>query len=549
MAGTGVSFRLLPEASYYAKMAIGWWKFVRTPPHGDARSLVRQGLADRQRSFLEVARRAVFGAEVSPYRRLFDWAGCTFEDVEILVRAEGLEGGLEKLRQAGVYLTHDEFKGKAPIIRGSNRMQVAPEDFTNPLAKGVMEGSSAGSRSRGTVSPRSVEHLSYREAQESLYWEEFGVYDRSIVLLMQILPSSVGLRRAVGYLRKGARIGAWFTIGRAADAHYRAVTNVLVAESRLLGLKMPFPEPLPHNDFSPVARWIAQEKAAGRPVAMMANVSSAVRVAAAALELGLDIAGSQFFVGAEALTPAKQATIQKAGASAHARYGCSEIGLLGMACPAMQGNCVHLAEDSVAVISRRRTAPLSETEVDSLLFTTLREWAPLALINAEMDDAGVIGPAPCDCGLKRLGLVKQVDDIFSYGKLTGQGVTLLSGDLLDIIERLLPERFGGVSTDYQLVEREGADQTEMELRAHPRLGLESEDAVRAFFIEKLKRIYGGSTTERRFAHTDAFHVRFEEPYLTGGRKVLPLHLLGPSRQTGSAEAGETAWIERRETAH
>ncbi|MBK9169042.1 MAG: hypothetical protein IPM24_16440 [Bryobacterales bacterium] len=517
---------MLREASYYGKMTLGWWKFVRTPPAADARAAVRQGLADRQKNFLDLLRRVVFEAPGSPYRNLFDWAGYSYADVDHEVGRLGLETALEDLRRAGVYLTHDEFKGKTPIVRGSNRMEVVPEDFTNPLAKGVLEGSSSGSRSRGTVSPRSVEHLNYRETQESLYWDEFRVYDRSIVLLMQILPSSVGLRRAVGYLRKGARIGAWFTIGRASDAHYRAVTNVLVLESRMLGLRMPFPQPLPHNDFSPVARWIAQELAQGRPVAMMANVSSAVRVAAAAMELGLDIRGSQFFVGAEALSAAKQETIERAGATAHARYGCSEIGLLGMACPEMRGNCVHLMEDSVAAISQRKLAPLSQTEVNSLLFTTLREWAPLMLINAEMDDAGEIGPAPCECGLKRLGFIRQVDRIFSYGKLTGQGVTLMSGDLLNIIERLLPEKFGGVSTDYQLVEQEGAHQTELELRIHPRLGLRSEDAVRRYFVQELKKVYGGSTTERRFTHTDAFHIRFAEPHLTGGRKVLPLHLLG-----------------------
>lgn len=509
-------------------MALGWWKFARTPPAVDARAVVRQGLVERERNFLDLLRRVVFESSASPYRKLFNWAGYTYEDVEREVAREGLDVALDRLRNAGVYLTHDEFKGKTPIVRGSNRMEVEPEDFTNPLSKGVMEGSSSGSRSRGSVSPRSVEHLNYRETQESLYWEEFGVYDRSIVLLMQILPSSVGLRRAVGYLRKKARVGAWFTIGRAADAHYRAVTNVLVFESRLLGLKMPFPQPLPHNDFAPVARWIAKEQEQGRPVALMANVSSAVRVAAAAIDLGLDIRGSQFFVGAEALTPAKQATIEQAGASAHARYGCSEIGLLGMACPEMQGNCVHLMEDSVAVISHRKLAPLSQTEVNSLSFTTLREWAPLVLINAEMDDAGEIGPVRCNCGLTKLGFTKQVDQIFSYGKLTGQGVTLMSGDLLNIIESLLPARFGGVSTDYQLVEQERNDQTELELRVHPRLGLSSEDAVLRYFVQQLKKVYGGSTTERRFSHTEAFRVRFAEPFLVGGRKVLPLHLLGAS---------------------
>ncbi|MDA1311714.1 MAG: hypothetical protein O2968_00115 [Acidobacteria bacterium] len=519
------------EASYYSKMAVGWWKFIRTPAAPDARAVVRQGLAEREKNFLDLLKRAVFESTVSPYRKLFAWADCSYLDVEQSVHRNGLEAALEQLRRAGIYLTHDEFKGKKPIVRGANSIEVHAEDFTNPLAKGVMEGSSSGSRSRGTISPRSLEHLHHREAQESLYWEEFGVYDRSIVMLMQILPSSVGLRRAAGYVRRGGKLQAWFTIGgRVLDAHYHAVTKFLVLESRLAGLKLPYPVPLPHNDFSPVARWIAKRKAAGERVAMMSNVSSGVRVAAAAVELGLDVSGSQFFVGAEALTDAKQETIERAGASAHARYGCSEIGLIGMACPQMRGNCVHLMEDSLAVLSHRKLAPLSGVEVDSLLFTTLRAWAPLVLVNAEMDDAGTIGPASCECGLKSLGLTKQVNKIFSYGKLTGQGTTLVGGDILNILEKILPERFGGVPTDYQLVEKEGSFQTEIELRVHPRLGLTCEEDVKRVFLHNLKKVWGGSMTERHWTRTEGVRVVFAEPFLVGSRKVLPLHLLGTAEQ-------------------
>jgi hypothetical protein len=523
---------MIREASYYGKMAVGWWKFIRGAPVLDAEAAIRRGLAEREQNFLDVLKRGVFESSVSPYRKLFAWAGCGYEDVKRAVDRDGLEAALEQLRSAGIYLTHDEFKGKKAIVRGGNSMTVEPEQFTNPLAEKVMEGSSSGSRSRGTISPRSLEYLHHREAQESLYWREFGVYDRPIVMLMQILPSSVGLRRAVAYVRRGGRLDAWFTLGgRVHDAHYHAVTKLLVAESRLLGLRIPYPEALPHNDFSPVAKWIAERKAAGENVAMMSNVSSGVRVAAAARELGLDISGSQFFVGAEQLTDAKCEAIERTGAGAHARYGCSEIGMIGMACPEMRGNCVHLMEDSLAVLNHRKLAPLSGVEVDSLLFTTLRWWAPLLFVNAEMDDAGQIGPATCDCGLKRLGLTKQVDRIFSYGKLTGQGTTLVGSDLLDILERVLPDRFGGAPTDYQLVEKEGSNQTEIELRVHPRLGLNSEDDVRRFFLQKLKKVWGGSMTERHWTRTEGVRVVFAEPFLVGKRKVLPLHLLGTTNES------------------
>jgi ATP-binding cassette subfamily B protein/subfamily B ATP-binding cassette protein MsbA len=58
----------------------------------------------------------------------------------------------------------------------------------------------------------------------------------------------------------------------------------------------------------------------------------------------------------------------------------------------------------------------------------------------------------------------------------------MSLPLLLLLERVMPERFGGVPSDYQLVEGEGSGQTEIELRVNPRLGLPSEDEVKQFSI-------------------------------------------------------------------
>jgi hypothetical protein len=128
-----------------------------------------------------------------------------------------------------------------------------------------------------------------------------------------------------------------------------------------------------------------------------------------------------------------------------------------------------------------------------------------------------------------MGLSQQVDEIFSYGKLTGQGTSLMAGDVLGILERVMPERFGGVPSDYQLVEGEGSGQTEIELRVNPRLGLPSEDEVKQFFLSHLNRVWGGSTTNRLWTQTGSLRVVFAAPYVTGGRKVHALHLLGAAK--------------------
>jgi hypothetical protein len=196
-----------------------------------------------------------------------------------------------------------------------------------------------------------------------------------------------------------------------------------------------------------------------------------------------------------------------------------------------RGNCVHICRDSVAVISYRRAAPLTDVEIDSLMITPLVPFTPNVLVNVEMDDSGVLGPAQCDCSLKALGLTQQVSDIFSYGKLTGQGMTLLGKDLLQILEISLPHHFGGTPTDYQLVEQEGANQTEIELRVNPRIGAVPEEKVRSFFLAEMKKLYGGALSNRNWSQTNGFRVVFAEPYVTRNTdKVHPLHLLGTSRR-------------------
>jgi hypothetical protein len=71
------------------------------------------------------------------------------------------------------------------------------------------------------------------------------------------------------------------------------------------------------------------------------------------------------------------------------------------------GNSVHLFEDLVAATSRKRLAPLSQTEVESLLYTTLTPFASRVLINAEMDDSGTIEQINCDCLYGQIGYGRQ----------------------------------------------------------------------------------------------------------------------------------------------
>lgn len=517
---------MLRELKWYSRMALGFARWARTPPHRDPLGLVRQTLRDRESNFLDLMRRGVFENPTNPYGQLFRWAGCAYGDLESAVRKDGLEPTLERLRNEGVYLSHDEFKGKVPVRRGSSEFLLDTSRLANPTVTGIIEVSSGGSRSHGTITTRSLEYQLYREAQDRLVLEHYDHGKRAFIMMSSILPGSGGVRRALNFSRWGLPPAVWFDTGGRRSWPYETLTRFMLAELRVLGHPVVFPRMLPPNDFRPVAEFIAHRKKNGQASVMNGIVSRAVRVADAALRGGLDIAGTLILAGGEALTDAKRAVIEAAGCEVHARYTISELGPVGVSCRRMTGNCVHVWRDSVAVISRRRVAPLSETEVESLLFTTVLPCAATILVNVEMDDAGELGEATCDCPLTHLGLTQQINNIFSYGKLTGQGTSLLAGDILTILERSLPARFGGVPGDYQLVEAEGPNQTEYLLRVSPRVQAPSEAEVRSVFLEEVSRLWSGSLTARRWDTSDGIRVVFAEPFLNFRGKPHPLFLLG-----------------------
>jgi hypothetical protein len=520
---------MLDEAIHYSRMALGIYKFLRTTPHPDPEAVIRHQLENRETIFLDTARKVIFSNPRNPYYEMFGLAGCSFGDLERAVRKDGLESTLAGLHRQGVHLTHDEFKGKAPIVRSGRHIPARTSDFRNPLYRGLIDSRSSGSRSKGTATSKSIEDQLYREAHERLRDREFRTEGHAQIEVKPVLPSIIGLRSCMEAHRRGRRVERWFAVGGGLrdSGHYRWMTLGMVGLANLLGARVPLPTYLPPNDFAPVAEWIARRRAAGVPCMATGFSSSAVRIVAAALDRGLDIRGTLFWVGGEALTDAKRSVIESAGVAVYPRYGMSEIGPVGYACRQMTaGNCVHLCRDRLAVISHRRRAPFSDVEVNALLFTTLLPFAPHVLINAEMGDSGVIEPAHCDCLFTRLGFTEQVRDISSFGKLTGQGMTLVGTDIVRILEEALPARLGGSPGDYQLVEHEGGAQTQLTLRISPRAGISDPAKAKECFLREIRQLYGGTLAARTWSHAEGVDVTIAEPLATTTGKVLLLHLSG-----------------------
>jgi hypothetical protein len=138
-------------------------------------------------------------------------------------------------------------------------------------------------------------------------------------------------------------------------------------------------------------------------------------------------------------------------------YGFSEGGNVGSQC-ANHGpvDDIHISLDAFAVVQRRRPLPNGEI-VDSLLLTSLRSATPKVLLNAEIGDYAVLETRRCGCRFDGYGYLQHLHTIRSFGKLTGDGVTFIGSDILHILERSLPRRFGGSMADYQLVEEQAPD--------------------------------------------------------------------------------------------
>ena len=117
---------------------------------------------------------------------------------------------------------------------------------------------------------------------------------------------------------------------------------------------------------------------------------------------------------------------------------------------------MHLLTDKLAVL--QRAAPNepagSSEEDDALLITTVLPSVGKIMLNVGSGDSGEIGRRDCGCPLGALGLNLHAWHLRSFEKITSEGLSYLRGDLVPLVEQILPERFGGNATDYQLVEVE-----------------------------------------------------------------------------------------------
>jgi hypothetical protein len=529
------------EAAVAARFLWGLPAFFRQPIRVDtARSILRARIERRECDFLTLARQAIYANRRSPYRQLLAIAGCDFGDLEKLVRHEGLEGALRRLFALGVYLTVDEYKGRQPVIRGSATFSVDSWLLHNPNLAVHTLGRTTGSLGSATWVPFSLANIRERAVNTLLAINAWGASEwRRAVWAV---PGGSAMAHMLEFYAFGDRPSRWFSQidPDSSELHprYRWSARVLRLGAALARVPLARPRFVPSEDALTIARWMGDVLRAGGAPQLHTYPTAAVRVCGAATAAGIDLQGARFTTGGEPVTAARLAAIRRCGAEVLPHYGSAECGRIGEACLAPRApDDLHLYHDFNALIQAEPDVVSRGVRPATLFVSSLRPTAQLILLNVSLGDQADVLERACGCPMEQLGWVTHVSNIRSFDKLTAAGMTFLDHDLIRVLEEVLPTRFGGAPTDYQLVEEELADgQPRLRLLVHPAVGPLDEGAVANEF---LAAIGGGSGLHRimelQWRQADVLTVERQVPRTTALGKILHLH--HERRSTATSAAG------------
>ena len=483
----------------------------------------------RETTFAGVLRRAVFENPASPYRRLFEWSGITQGDVTSMLADGGLDATLGRLCDAGVSVSLDEFKGLRPLERPGLEVPVRAVDFDNPLSAKQYEARTGGSTGPARPILIDLDLLEHETAYHALFFAAAQASDGPLAIWQPAPPGAVGLKTSLIAAKLGRPAEKWFsqTGLRSASIRHAAFTRATIIAARLYGGRVPSPEHTPTQDAGRVATWLAAKRGSGTPAVLVTTASGGVRICTAALADGLDIAETLFVLGGEPYTPEKAAVVASTGSRAVCHYAMAEAGLIGIACQSPNTpDDVHLASDKIATIQRDKRVGADGTTVGALFHTTLLPASPTVMLNVESGDYGVREERACGCQVVPAGFRNHLHTIRSYEKLTSEGMNFLGGHLLGLLERVLPNRFGGHPTDYQLVEREHEGVPTVSLVVSPAVGELDEDEVVGAVLDFLRNQGPAQRLMTEiWAQGRTVRVVREDPHVTAGGKVLPLRTL------------------------
>ena len=305
------------RSNYYYARGLGG--YLRDPiTLEEARASAERGLSARSQSFLQVLERYVYNDPRNPYFRLLEHAGIELGDVRGLLDEAGLEGTLQHLYDAGVYLTQEEHKGSDQVRRGSLKFRASIADLADRTSATFVGLQTSGS----TGTPLSLSSDSARERESTIrrilgYAAVRG--DRPMAAW-----DAKALGMAMSFAKAGMPLQRHFTTNGfrwTAEGFRTVVLNyytLLVA--RLSGRPTPRPQYASRESSLTVVKWLAARTAEGSPALLDCPASLAVRACLYASEHSFDISGTLFLVHGEPFTLGKAEVLKSVGTEARARY-------------------------------------------------------------------------------------------------------------------------------------------------------------------------------------------------------------------------------------
>ena len=523
---------ILADLKMYSRFTWGLRSFLRhTLTLEEAKAIIQKHMAERETNFLRLVKRGIFGYHKSPYLPLLKLAGCEMGDIESMVKTKGLEGTLHALREAGVYITFEEFKGREPIIRKGKFIPVKSEDFDNPYLSHYYKAETGGTTHAGTRVGIDLEHLKAEIPRLMVTQNAHDLMDVPTAIWFGILPDPTGIIANLTRVPFRNIPQKWFSPITSRELKpsikNQLATLYIIFLGRLFGVPISWPEPVPLDSAIVVARWAAEILKDHDKCLIITHVSKALRLCIAAQEEGLDLTGLVLWGGGEPPTATKVQEMKKTGAHWIPSYYWTEVGLIGQGCARPADiNDLHFFKDRLALIQSPRKVPGSEITVNAFYFTTLLPTTPKLMLNVESDDYGVIEHRSCGCPLESYGFTDHLRHIQSYQKLTGEGVTLVGSEMVYILENVLPARFGGSPLDYQLLEEEDEQGfTRLSLLVSPRIKIKDETEVINAVLEALGHSSVAAELARAiWKQAKTLQVKQMEPIWTVRGKLMPLHL-------------------------
>jgi hypothetical protein len=499
-----------------------------------AMAQVRERMATRESRFLHVLRRLVYDDPKSPYRRLLEWAGCEYADLERSVATCGVESTLEQLRDAGVCLSLEEFKRIQPITRSGLVLEPEEGDFDNRLvvaSGGGMQAATSGSRAAATRVTFNWESLTEQAACELLLASHHGVLDEPLALWYPVLPSVAGVHNLLENLKFGRPPVRWFSQVHPKDLAILDSLSIRAIRWTGKSVRLFVPQPefagVDHPDG--VLDWMSSVHESGRRSTIRTFASSAVRLAARARQRELKLSGTVIFTGGEPLTEPRRRFIESAGWHVFPRYAAAETGVLGAGClDRTASDDMHLYIDRVAVIGGSSV----RGNDNALLITTLSMHTGRVLLNTDLGDSGNLVSSPCGCVFGELGFNQRVADVRSQERLTIEGMTVPTASLDNLLSGLVEEAGGAPDSHQFWATQDAAGLVRLVVALSPDLGPLDEEQ----FLETLydRMVHGGPALDlaaRFWKQARTIRIVREDPRQSNGAKLRPVRrLAAPSAE-------------------